>query len=197
MATQIRSIMLGPSASQETHEAVQRVLSEAGMTAAASPLEDKGLPDIPLDPETWDHVINIVLEQVKGLYEDTRSFLAGLVIENFRQGRARRRQERLAELGAAEATVSPADLAAAARQFRQLVQGLQELQASQATGPVRVRLVIGDLWVSCPQASTSSDVPFLALLDPQFDGEAAGGFFGATRWDGAAQRWVPEPDEQG
>jgi len=52
------------------------------------------------------------------------------------------------------------------------------------------------LWVTCPQVGTQlADGPFLALLDPHFNAEEAGGFFGATKWDDAAQRWVPEGDE--
>ncbi|MFP5346126.1 MAG: hypothetical protein ACLGIA_03755 [Actinomycetes bacterium] len=52
--------------------------------------------------------------------------------------------------------------------------------------------MIGDLWVSCPNASSSGDEPFLALLDPDLDVEQVGGFSGVTRWDATLGRWVPD-----
>lgn len=197
MSTQMVNVMLGSSAKEETQAAVRSVLSDAGLTSATSTLEGKGLPDIPLDPQQWDHVINVVIGQAQGLYEDARAVLVGLLLENLRQRRQRR----------AEARRTPRDPephdpaaepvhAAAARELRQVVQGLQQLPAAQATDPILVRLILDDLWVTCPQAGTCGEAPFLALLDPHFDAEEAGGFFGATKWDDTAQRWIPEGDEE-
>jgi hypothetical protein len=189
--------MLGSSATEETGAAVHSVLSDAGLTGRIATLEDKGLPDVPLDPQQWDHVINIVIGQVQGLYEDARGTLLGVLIENMRQRHQRRRAEtHRTPTDPQQVEPAPKAAHAAARALRQLVQDLQQLPASQATDPILVRLILDDLWVTFPPASTCGDAPFLALLDPDFDTEEAGGFFGATRWENTTQRWVPEGDEE-
>lgn len=198
LPTQVVNAMLGSSATEETRAAVHSVLSDAGLTGETSTLEDKGLPDIPLDPQQWDHFINIVIGQVQGLYEDTRGTLLGMLIENMRQRHQRRRAEahRTPTDPQHDEPAPKAAHATAARELRQLVQDLQQLPASQATDPILVRLILDDLWVTCPPASTCGGAPFLVLLDSDFNAEEAGGFFGATRWDDTAQRWVPEDDEE-
>ncbi len=191
MASDQVQVLLDPQADEDTQQAVLAVLSRAGLVGSTSVREGKGLPDVPWGDIPWNHVVTLVLQQGQGLAEDARGFLAGLVLEHFRQKLAQRRSGVETPSTAAPAPTSASGRLAAARQLRTLVQDLQQLQVHQVTEPVQVRLVIGDLWVTCPDASTCGDAPFLALLDP-LDIDEVGGFFGATRWDATRQRWVPE-----
>lgn len=189
MASSQVQVLLDPQADEMTKAAVRDALARAGLRTSLGTEEGKSLRNVPWDQVPWDHVISIVLEQVQGLAEDVRGFFAGVLLERFRQGTPKGELEVEA---AGPGLPAPPPPLAAAEQFRVMVQELQQLQVRQANGPILVRLVIGDLWVTCPDAVTSGLAPFLNLLDPHLDVDEVGGFAGATRWDATQQRWVPD-----
>ncbi len=91
MASDQVQVLLDPQADEDTQQAVLAVLSRAGLVGSTSVREGKGLPDVPWGDIPWNHVVTLVLQQGQGLAEDARGFLAGLVLEHFRQKLAQRR----------------------------------------------------------------------------------------------------------